>query len=527
MAIDKNNGNINGNNGDNNGNKGVANPTTTIAIDTTKRGFPAMWESGGGMTSGGSATIITGRNGEKRRPIYVPRGGHLACGNHALIGVDRGFHIVTASVGRGSRDSATVKRIISTDVKDVHGEKFEATAVVEVLNTFSLGEWDHPLDAKFEAAVEAAFRKAGSYHCRSAYYVDSSAKPATTEGDLKRKAEEMRRQDAERAKLRQAKADADARAKAEAENASKAAKESGLGARLERVNARLTTLGRETAELGEVSFKWSWQMLLYTEENVARVERHVEQVEAEAAEKERKLQMREAFQPKFQVHMVRAEALNLTVEFGDESVRLGGEWQGYFYSEDGLAGFVAKLAQNEKERLEARLKAEAEVRYQELKAKGEAAGLPQDVKIWKRTGSATNAGNGWVIGSNGMDREPTSMYNSEPRRLQRYGEGYMVWEQILPGEVVLRWAKAYTAADHEFEVVHMPTEGLTPAQLGRIAEIEAELAQQWDGRTGMSSGDPSPSTGNGWGLAPKPELKPAQPAAPTTMADLLGKFGRR
>ena len=32
-----------------------------IRIDTTKRGIPALWESGGGLTSGGSATIITGK----------------------------------------------------------------------------------------------------------------------------------------------------------------------------------------------------------------------------------------------------------------------------------------------------------------------------------------------------------------------------------------------------------------------------------------------------------------------------------
>lgn len=150
--------------------------TTTIAIDTTKRGFAAMWEAGGGTTSGGSATIITGRNGEPRRPIYMPRGGHLAGGNHALIGVDRGFHIVTASMRRGERESACIKRVVSISVKSLGGDRFEAAAEVEVFNTFSRGEWDRPLDSQFAAAVEAAFRKAGTYHCRSAYYIDTSVK---------------------------------------------------------------------------------------------------------------------------------------------------------------------------------------------------------------------------------------------------------------------------------------------------------------------------------------------------------------
>ena len=112
----------------------------TISIDTTKRGFAAMWESGGGLTSGGSAIIITGKNGEARRPVYMPRGGHLACGNHALITVHEGFYIVHAGVSRGTRSSASISRIVSVSVKDISGEKWEAKAEVEEVNTFSKGE---------------------------------------------------------------------------------------------------------------------------------------------------------------------------------------------------------------------------------------------------------------------------------------------------------------------------------------------------------------------------------------------------
>ena len=97
----------------------------TIKIDTTKRGFAAMWEKGGGMTSGGSAQVITGKEGEARRPIYTPRGGHLACGKHALIGVANGFYVVKASVARGTRSSANISRIVSTSVKDIDGERWE------------------------------------------------------------------------------------------------------------------------------------------------------------------------------------------------------------------------------------------------------------------------------------------------------------------------------------------------------------------------------------------------------------------
>src|SRR3989338_8275451 len=167
----------------------------TISIDTTKRGFAAMWESGGGLTSGGSAIIITGKNGEARRPVYMPRGGHLACGTHALITVHDGFYYVRAGVSCGSRSSASVWRIVSTSVKDIDGEKWSASAEVELVNSFSKGEWDKPLDEKFAPAVEAAFRKASAYHCRSAFYIDYSEKSAVSEADLKKRADEARKQD--------------------------------------------------------------------------------------------------------------------------------------------------------------------------------------------------------------------------------------------------------------------------------------------------------------------------------------------
>jgi hypothetical protein len=83
---------------------------------------------------------------------------------------------------------------------------------------------------------------------------------------------------------------------------------------------------------------------------------------------------------------------------------------------------------------------------------------------------------------------------------QRYGEGEMIWEQVLAGEVVLKWSKSSSAAPHEFKVVHLPAEGLTEAQLERIAEIEAELEREWAGARGLSSGEPSPSVGRGWDL---------------------------
>ena len=76
----------------------------------------------------------------------------------------------------------------------------------------------------------------------------------------------------------------------------------------------------------------------------------------------------------------------------------------------------------------------------------------------------------------------------------------MIWEQILVGEVVLLWSKSCSAAEHNFEVVHLPSEGLTEPQLERIKEIQDELESEWEGARGLASGLPSPPVGDGWGL---------------------------
>lgn len=505
--------------------------TKSISIDTTKRGFAAMWESGGGMTSGGSATIITGRNGEPRRPVYMPRGGHLACGDHALITVHDGFYFVRAGVSRGSRSSASIWRIISTSVKDIDGEKWQASAEVELVNSFDKGEWDKPLDEKFAPAVEAAFRKAGCYHCRSAYYIDTSAKSEPSEADLKKRDEETRRQNEERAALRKAKADREAQAKAEAEAVSKAAKEAGLGARLEAANVRLTALGREVVELGEVSFKWSWQNQLYSEQAVANIERHVAGIEAEKVEQERKRTAREAFQPKFEVFKARAEAIGLAIEFGETNVSLGSDYYNHTYTDEGVAAFAANLDRREREAAEARAKAEAEATYQARKTEAVTLDLPTDVRIWCRRGGRTNAGDGWVIGPDGQDRGNTAWYNPRPRHSS---EGDKIWEQILKGEVVLKWSKGSSAAAHEFEVIHLPAEGLTEAQLERIREIQDELETEWEGARGLASGLPSPPVGEGWCLLPKEQPKPAitpvaqggERASVSQLDALRGHFGK-
>lgn len=461
----------------------------TIKIDATKRGLPAMWETGGGLTSGGSATIIAKSDGSKPRAVYVRTRGHLAGGPHALICVHEGFYLVHASVGRGVRTSATIERIAKTSVKDVYGEKFEAAAEVEVINTFSQGEWDRPLDQKLEAAVDAAFRKASDYHCRYPYYIDTTERKPESDEQRKRREAEMAKQDAERARLRAEKAAADAKAKAEAEAASREAKAAGLGARLEAAQIRLDALKSKNPntsysklELGESYFVFGWGEKLYTDANVADVERKVAYWEEQAVEKLRKQMSRAEFQPQFETLAPRAEALDIPLQFHGDVVQLGGTTflggDRFAYSQEGLESFKADLTRKEEEQA----KKEREEAAAAAKAKAEAEavelGLPRDVRIWHRMGGVTNRGCGWVIASDGTHRESdtvdTSMHGSNTKRYHQSYEGDHVWNQILPGELVLRYHQVDRYDIAHCEVVHRP-EQVTQAQLVVAKQIEEDM----------------------------------------------------
>jgi hypothetical protein len=149
-----------------------------IEIERTKKGFPALWESGGGYSNTGKATIVAGPNGEKKTPIYIRQRGHLACANHALFAVHEGDTMIQSSHHRG----------------DFHHEVYRLAAIrgdeaeLELLAEFSRGQWDTgPVGQKLEAdlarmaagepptmelsiAVQMAEGKATAYHCRKAYY---------------------------------------------------------------------------------------------------------------------------------------------------------------------------------------------------------------------------------------------------------------------------------------------------------------------------------------------------------------------
>lgn len=128
-------------------------------IVVTKGGWPALWERGGALSRRGSATIIAEPDGAKPRPVLVKTRGHLACGQHALVGLRAGMYVISA----GRSGAVSIKRI-----KRVGVQGREVLAEVEEVDSSSI-------PPKLQPAVQAAVKKANIFHCRYAVWVDSKA----------------------------------------------------------------------------------------------------------------------------------------------------------------------------------------------------------------------------------------------------------------------------------------------------------------------------------------------------------------
>jgi len=346
-----------------------------------------------------------------------------------------------------------------------------------------------------------------------------------TKTDAKAKAEADRKVAVVRARQQQQERDAKAKAEAEAERQRKVNAERMkpiLESRLTILSERRQAIGLGAITLDTESFCYSessWNRHEYTETNLKKIE-------AEVVVEEDKYAGKKAFEVGLEELRLRLAAAKVT--FCDDRGALYAKAESHRYAKrfrytsEGLEELRTFLNAVEEEVAEARRQAEAKAEVERQVAEAIELGLPSEVEIWHRRGASTKLGDGWVMRSDGTLRSHDGF--------RRYGgrDGHKKWTQILPGEVVLRWAKAYTAADHEFEVVHLPTEGLTRAQLEHIAEIEVELAEAHDGTSGFSSGIPSPSVGVGWGLRVQPP-EPAgkeESAGTATLADLMAKFNK-
>lgn len=132
-----------------------------IEIERTKKGYPAFWEVGGGFTNTGYSYIVTNKDGQPKKAIFVRNRGHLANGEHALIPIAVGDLIINAD-HHWNNFKIFVYRI--TDF-------LEEEALVERIAKFSKGEWDTELPVYLEAAVQAAIKKATCYHCREPHFI--------------------------------------------------------------------------------------------------------------------------------------------------------------------------------------------------------------------------------------------------------------------------------------------------------------------------------------------------------------------
>lgn len=134
---------------------------TKISYEKTKKGLPALWERGGGMTNTGNARIICGCEGQRLKPVYIRNGGQLSNSNHALFIVKEDYFIIDAYHERGDF-SIDCFKIIEIDPQ-------EEILEVEVVCCFSEGEWDKDPGFLLQA-IDTAIAKALDYHCRKVYY---------------------------------------------------------------------------------------------------------------------------------------------------------------------------------------------------------------------------------------------------------------------------------------------------------------------------------------------------------------------
>jgi len=139
----------------------------TVQIVRTAKSLAVLWEQGGGFSNTGRATLVAGPNGEKLRPLYVRRKGHLACEDHALFRIWPGCLVAKAGHSRRNGEEVVVWRI-----EEIRGEEAELVR----LFTRKDGVWDREPPPGIRAFAEEAARKAHCYHCRHPHW-------ASLEGD--------------------------------------------------------------------------------------------------------------------------------------------------------------------------------------------------------------------------------------------------------------------------------------------------------------------------------------------------------
>jgi hypothetical protein len=148
-----------------------------IEIERTKKGYPALWEEGGGMTNTGFAQIVANPDGSPKHPVYIRRRGTLANTEHALFIVSKGDLVIKTDHHRKDFNT-NVYRIANIT---------EEEAELQLIASYQQGEWDNnEIEEAMEAvkqnkfhsfydiamAIITAEQKATCYHCREPHFID-------------------------------------------------------------------------------------------------------------------------------------------------------------------------------------------------------------------------------------------------------------------------------------------------------------------------------------------------------------------
>ena len=128
-----------------------------IEIGRSKSGLPTLTESGGRATNTGDSQIIAGPQGERLKPLFVPRG--YANGDHAIFVLRPGMHVVQAQHSRDGE--CTIVYRVTAILADA----------AEVKKVYEWENGDGNIPEFLNDAVAAAKQKAHCYHCRDAHYV--------------------------------------------------------------------------------------------------------------------------------------------------------------------------------------------------------------------------------------------------------------------------------------------------------------------------------------------------------------------
>lgn len=127
-------------------------------IERSKTGIPALWEEGGAYTNTGCASLITNRYGDPKKALYIKQHGNLACYQHALIPIQVGDLVVSATWNRRTGVDYMVEQIVNIEMDK---------ATVEEIN---LDDVELLAGDPLVNALLCAAEKAQTYHCREAVY---------------------------------------------------------------------------------------------------------------------------------------------------------------------------------------------------------------------------------------------------------------------------------------------------------------------------------------------------------------------